>query len=338
MGNDNKISIVVPVYNAEKCLKKCIDSIILQTYKNIEIILIDDGSTDNSLNICKQYETKDKRIIVIHKENGGPSETRNLGIEKATGKFITFVDADDYIDTKMYEKLESDIKKYNSDIAVCKIKKVRKWEEKKHKLETKYDTIKMGKEEALNDILEIKSNITDYLYNKLYKTELFKDIRLPNGKIFEDMDIMYKIIDKTSTITYTNYEGYYYVQHTASITRNMKQNDIIEGINIIKNRYKILEQNNKIDLDKLKQNRADFILKMYVAIARHNYIKLTENTKMKEEYEFYKRFSKNREKYNKLIYNYNFVYKIFAVLLKKNLKLFLYIVKFIYNIKEKIEK
>lgn len=112
----DKISVIVPVYNVEDYLEECINSILGQTYKNLEIILVDDGSTDNSSKICDIYEKKDKRIKVIHKENGGLSSARNEGLKYRTGEYISFVDSDDFIDKTMYEKLYSAIKKYDADV------------------------------------------------------------------------------------------------------------------------------------------------------------------------------------------------------------------------------
>ena len=118
MKKNNLISIIVPIYNVEKYLKKCIDSIINQTYKNLEIILVDDGSPDNCGKICDEYAKKDNRIKVIHKENGGVSSARNVGVENATGEYIGFVDSDDYIEKDMYEVLINNLKKENADISI----------------------------------------------------------------------------------------------------------------------------------------------------------------------------------------------------------------------------
>ena len=119
---DNElISIVIPIYNVEKYIEKCLDSVIKQTYKNIEIILVDDGSPDNCGKICDSYANNDKRIQVIHKENGGLSDARNVGIERANGKYITFVDSDDYIELDYIEYLYTLIKKYNTKISFCKV-------------------------------------------------------------------------------------------------------------------------------------------------------------------------------------------------------------------------
>ena len=117
--NKEKITIVVPIYNAEKYLERCIKSILDQTYENLEIILVNDGSTDKSLEICEKFKAEDNRIIIINKENGGVSSARNKGIDAATGKFIIFIDADDYIEKEMFEVLEEDLFKNNVDISMC---------------------------------------------------------------------------------------------------------------------------------------------------------------------------------------------------------------------------
>ena len=118
-----EISIIVPIYNVEKQLSTCIESILNQTFMNFELILVDDGSPDKCGEICDEYEKKDKRIKVIHKKNGGLSDARNAGLNIATGKYIGFVDSDDIIHPQMYEKLYNCINKYNSDIIQCKFKK-----------------------------------------------------------------------------------------------------------------------------------------------------------------------------------------------------------------------
>lgn len=113
------ISIIIPVYNVERYLNKCLDSIINQTYKNLEIVLVDDGSTDRSGLICDDYAAKDNRVIVLHKENSGVSEARNIGLKHSTGEFIGFVDGDDYVDRQMYELLLERLESDNSDMAAC---------------------------------------------------------------------------------------------------------------------------------------------------------------------------------------------------------------------------
>ena len=118
---EGKISVIVPIYNVEQYLRKCIDSIINQTYKNLEIILVDDGSWDNSPRICDEYAKRDNRIKVIHKKNGGLADARNTGLKMITGNYISFIDSDDYIEKTMYEKMIKVILKYNADIIECNL-------------------------------------------------------------------------------------------------------------------------------------------------------------------------------------------------------------------------
>lgn len=125
MLNDT-VSIIVPIYNKEKYLEKCLDSILGQTYRDLEIILVDDGSTDNSLAICQRYAEKDLRIKIYHKSNGGVSSARNLGLEKSTGKYISFVDPDDFIHSEFIEQLETMLVQSDAEIAYCKMLDV--WE------------------------------------------------------------------------------------------------------------------------------------------------------------------------------------------------------------------
>lgn len=216
------ISIVVPIYKVEKYINKCIDSIINQTYKNIEIILVDDGSEDVCSEICDEYASKDNRIRVIHKINGGLSSARNIGIDKASGMYIAFVDSDDYISERMIEILYENIKKYNADISICDFEYVN---EKGQKLDIKYEN-KICKgcingKEIINKSYLLKNGAYWVVaWNKLYKTELFKGIRYPEGKIHEDEFIIHKLIYNATKIICDDYKGYYYVQRPGSIMYN----------------------------------------------------------------------------------------------------------------------
>ena len=165
------ISVIVPIYNVEKYIDKCLNSIVNQTYKNIEIILIDDGSTDTSVLKCNNWEKKDNRIKVIHKKNEGLAQARNTGISYATGNYITFIDSDDYIDSKMLEKLYNAINKTNSEISACKYVKINK--NKKVNLNYSAEIIEFTNKEAIIDLLK-ETNISNYAWNKLFKKELFK--------------------------------------------------------------------------------------------------------------------------------------------------------------------
>ena len=177
-----KISIIVPVYNVEKYLEKCVKSILNQTFTDFELILVDDGTPDSSGVICDQFAEKDERIKVIHKKNGGLSDARNTGIEVAKGEYIGFVDSDDYIAEDMYELLYTNIVNEEADLSICGIYDV--YENKEAQKRIRQYMI-LNKFEAIKVILEAKI-VSVHAVNKLYKKELFTHVRYPVGKITED--------------------------------------------------------------------------------------------------------------------------------------------------------
>lgn len=242
-----KISIIVPVYNVEKYLTKCIDSIINQTYKDLEIILVDDGSTDNSGQICDQYAIKDNRIKVIHKENGGLSDARNVGIKNSTGEYLSFIDSDDYIDKDMIECLYNAITDTNSDIAVCGKyieKETGKYYLKNVNLQLKiYDSKEALKSILTNNLIDVSA------CDKLFKKTLFRDIKFPKNKYFEDMGTIYKLIDLCNSIVHIGGAKYHYIQRQDSITKtkfDMRYNDLYEHMNqlieLINKKYNYLNE------------------------------------------------------------------------------------------------
>lgn len=225
-----KISIIVPVYKVEPYLRRCIESIINQTYKDLEIILVNDGSPDNCGDICDEYAQLDKRIRVIHKENGGLSDARNAGIDIAVGKYIGFVDSDDYIAEDMYEFLVNLMEKNNADISICgtyyvkddKIKKSRKVSSE----------IRLNSETAIKEMLgELSFNTS--AWDKLYRRTLFDGIRYPKGKLFEDLFTTYKLLDRANVIVYSSEPKYYYISTQGSIMNSSfskkKLDDFVEA-------------------------------------------------------------------------------------------------------------
>ncbi|MBW8348410.1 glycosyltransferase [Bacillus sp. IITD106] len=209
-----EVSVIVPVYNVENYLVRCIESILSQTLKNIEIILINDGSTDNSGNICNEYASLDKRIKVIHKENGGLSSARNAGIKIASGCYLGFVDSDDYIDPHMYKNLYELCKKTDSDIGVCRFGR---------KINGKMVTeVKEKKVIELNNVEAMRQLFRGELYrfsvcNKLFKKSCFKNIMFPEGRIHEDLSTSYKLFSNAKKVIYTSNIGYIYVKRDGSI-------------------------------------------------------------------------------------------------------------------------
>lgn len=216
----NCISIIVPVYNTSKYLEKCLYSLMNQTIKNIEIIVVNDGSTDNSLEIINKIAKEDERIKVYNKKNGGLSSARNYGIEKSTGKYIGFVDSDDYVREDMYEILKKNLEDNSADMSICRWYLVEN--EIKRECNFKTENIVLNSEDAINVLLS-HSSFDNFVVTKLYKRELFDDIRFDEGKLLEDLLIMYKLINKSRLISLCSEPLYYYVQRNNSITNNLNK-------------------------------------------------------------------------------------------------------------------
>lgn len=231
------ISVIVPVYNVEKYLEKCVKSIINQTYKNLEIILVDDGATDNSGKICDELSKTDSRIKVIHKENGGLSDARNFGLDIATGEYIAFIDSDDFLKEDFYEYLVNLKNETNSDIIECNFIKVYEDDLEIFEFPIKNEEaiITTGNKGALELLMsdddEISTNSV-VVWNKLYKRDLFDDIRFPKGKTHEDQFTTYRLLAKCNKFTTSSRLAYGYFQRKTSIvnkTFNIKRFDTFEA-------------------------------------------------------------------------------------------------------------
>lgn len=239
MKESEKISLIVPVYNVEKYLRKCINSILYQTYQNLEIILVDDGSKDKSGEICDEFKNIDDRIIVIHKKNGGLSDARNAGIEIATGKYLGFIDSDDYVQNDMYEYLYKLLRENNADISICDYMVVH--ENQKVTLRDIPSKIQIyNKKEAIKEILK-RNKIQDYAWNKLYKLELFKDVKYPIGRKMEDLGTTYKLFDSANKIVVGNQKKYFYLQRNGSIVNNKTVDLFIDKYELAFERHEYLE-------------------------------------------------------------------------------------------------
>lgn len=239
--NTELISVIVPIYNVEKYINKCVDSIINQTYKNIEIILVNDGSTDNCYNICNEYEKKDNRIKVIHQENSGLSEARNAGIKIAKGEYLAFVDGDDYILEDMLEYLYGLINETNSEISVCNF--IRYWNDDKKIVD--YDItrkkIVLNKEKALKEILK-NDLLKSFAWNKLYKKSLFKNVKYPKGMKMEDVATTYKLISNSEKVVIGKVPKYYYIQRDGSILATKSTSMYIDYYKAVYERYKFIDK------------------------------------------------------------------------------------------------
>ena len=218
MNDLNKVSVVIPVYNVEIYIRDCVESVVKQTYSNLEIILVDDGSTDRSGEICDELQGTDQRICVIHKANGGLSDARNAGIDVATGKYITFIDSDDFVAVNYVEYLLGLIEEYNADISVCEYKETFSRNNEEHKIETDEKKIFDGKEGTLD--LLYQKNFTSSACAKMYKIELFSEVRFPKGKLHEDVAIMYLLFMNSKRISKGKEVLYFYYQRQGSIVNS----------------------------------------------------------------------------------------------------------------------
>ncbi len=250
------ISVIVPVYNVEKYLKKCIKSIMSQSYTNLEIILINDGSTDNSGKICDELKEQDKRIKVIHKSNGGLSDARNAGLKIANGKYIGFVDSDDYIAEDMFETLYNINKKYNSDISIVSFYEI--YKDKVIGVRDSKKLQELTKIDAMKELL-IDTNIQSYAWNKLFRRELFEGLEFPTNKNFEDIATTLLLFEKANKVVLLEKPKYYYVRRDDSIVGVRNYKTYKDYLDVIYDKYKYLDgKYEELDL----YNAYNFVINM----------------------------------------------------------------------------
>lgn len=254
-----KISVIVPVYKVEKYLDRCIESIIKQTYKNLEIILVDDGSPDRCGEICDSYSNKDGRIKVIHKTNGGLSDARNVGIEAASGNYISFIDSDDWIDKDMLELLYKMIKKHDADIAECSYRNY-------YKDCVKEETFCTA-EQIVGDNIFALQGMLDWKYfkavawNKLYRRSVIGDIRYPKGKLHEDEFTTYKYFYEAKKLVYIDVSKYNYDRsRTDSITGDKFRIQNLDACEALRERIDFFQAHNLNSLEEKLNNTYLWIL------------------------------------------------------------------------------
>lgn len=216
-----KISVIIPIFNAEKYLKRCVNSIIEQSYQNLQIILIDDGSEDGSASICDDFADKDSRVIVIHTENNGVSSARNRGLDVAAGDYIGFVDSDDYIDPDMYEVLYQFINHENADICCCGY-----YDEFDGQVETRCccdSRIRVinGADYCYQELFCHSNCIGNGDWNKLFRSSLLTDIRFKNYVVGEDVEFLCRAIHNSSRLVCVNDVKYHYVHYADTATSSI---------------------------------------------------------------------------------------------------------------------
>lgn len=222
------VSVIIPVYNVEKYLKKCVESVLNQTYKNLDIILIDDGSTDLSGNMCDDWQKRDKRVTVIHKQNGGLSDARNAGLNIARGTYYAFVDSDDYISSDMIEVMVNSASKNSCEIAICNM--IRFSESGESFLF--YHPV--TEEQVLLEGNRFQTLSQPSVCNKLFKADLFDKIYFPKGKYYEDTFIYHELLYRAKNVVLTGSDSYWYLERNDSIVGSQQYTtryfDFIEAV------------------------------------------------------------------------------------------------------------
>lgn len=220
------ISVIIPVYKVEAYLTACVESVLAQTYQNIEIILVDDGSPDRCPQMCDEFAVRDSRIQVIHKENGGLSSARNAGIDVAKGKFLAFLDSDDLWTPLFLERLYRAIEETDTDLAVCLFRRFRN--EPPVQLPKTAPTEILTQTEAFECFFSLRNENIVVAWNKLYSADIFREIRYPVGQIHEDEAVIHEIIGRTKAIAWVDEVHYLYREAPNSITTakfNLKRLD-----------------------------------------------------------------------------------------------------------------
>lgn len=239
------ISIIIPVYNVKKYLDECLLSVCNQTYKDLEIIIIDDGSTDGSGELCDRWKAKDDRVIVVHKPNGGISSARNAGLDIAKGDYVGFVDPDDRIELNMYECLHDEIVKTNCKMVVCAYRAI---EEDGSPCKQIYKDIPKCKMNVDEYLINMNENIRKHcaltvVWNKLYKKELFENVRFEEGKTQEDEYLLNKILFQLKEIYFIDDALYIYIQHRNSIMHAEFSAERLHYYYALTERIQCIEQN-----------------------------------------------------------------------------------------------
>jgi len=292
MGIDKKplISIILPIYNIKRYLFVCMESLFNQTYKNIEFLMVDDGSTDGCDKLCDEYLLKDNRIRVFHKKNGGLSDARNYGIERANGEYITCVDPDDYVDNDYIEYLYSLIKKYGTKMSICQ-----------HRVHYNSGSIK-EKGTFGDEVIKTEKCLERLLYHdvidtsawaKLYQRDLFKNVKYPKGKIFEDIATTYALMFQCNEIAVGYESKYNYIFHN---------NSIVNGT-FKPNKFDLVEMTDKMGIDVIKKypKLKDAVMRrrVYARLSTINQM-LNVDEYNKERSELIKFVNKNR---NNVMFN-----------------------------------
>jgi len=248
-SNDICLSIIIPVYNVRQYLPRCIDSVVKQKYRNLDILLVDDGSNDGSGDICDQYQNRDIRIRVVHLPHGGVSAARNCGVANAAGDLITFVDSDDWLAEDAYSKVIENYHSANADIVIfgiCRVNDANVQEKDEFFTEDRI----MTNYEALNYLIE-DTMVKSHLWNKVFKKEVFYNCVFPVGKLYEDVYVMHTLFLNAKQIAIVCDYYYYYYYRNWSITKSHLLQKDIDEFEAYYKRFNDLKNDSKINQQKL---------------------------------------------------------------------------------------
>ena len=245
MTDKGLVTVIVPVFNVEEYLEKCIKSIICQTYSKLEIIIVDDGSTDNSPKICDKWSLVDKRIQVIHKENGGLSDARNTALKIAKGNYISFVDSDDWLDQYFVETLLKILIEENADIAECGVAYVDKSNQLIRERKCLEEKVIKNKIDSLRSLI-MENGLYQTVWNKLYKRRVIDSIYFEKGKYNEDDFWTYQIFDRSDRVVAISSVLYFYVQRNSSIMGSGYQIKRLDSLEARVRRMEYLQRYDKL--------------------------------------------------------------------------------------------
>ena len=304
---EDLITVIINVYNGEKFIVKCLDSIINQSYRNLEILVINDGSTDNTLKLCEKYQ--DKRIRIINQENTGLSKARNVGIENANGKYLYFIDSDDFVECDVIEYLYNLCKKYNTKMSTCMALTIYDYNynvpNKKERVDifTSYEMLKK---------VLLSKEYTVVTWNKLYEKELFDNIRFEN-RIINDKAVTHKLVIEAEKIAFSNQIKYFYLKHKNAIT--------------VKDDVTLKNYDRTIDVYNVSIERYNYVKKLYPNFLENDIglirailkVYLTENKDAQE-------FFKEQRIYKKFKDLFNFKIFITNIGIKEKVKILLFLI------------
>ena len=314
------ISIIVPIYKVEQYLPRCIDSLINQTYRNIEIILVDDGSPDRCGEICDSYAKVDPRIIVVHKENGGLSDARNKGIDIATGDFVMFVDSDDWLESSCCETVVSSFNYNHADIVSFGIQLV--GDNKVYETQVVTSPRLFTPREGVGAMIyqQKQQGLLNYVCNKAFQRNLFGDVRFPVGMLFEDQDVTYRLIHRARRIYAIDQVFYNYYQRESSIMAgSYKPKALHDRIAIWIKRYKFLCEKYPEYADyQLAQVLGDIYIALIKLDKKKDYSNFT--TQIRQFANISNGYKRRLSKYSQKVWLHYYCYPLFWIYVKFVLK------------------